>query len=300
MHIIKNTKFIWLFIFILIQTVTLQTFGQTQVITTPPPSVEDEEDSITSSDSQEESFQNYIDTLYHGSSLDISKDGWDNKMINAGRFDSKNMLDTVRINFLNSSNKLCFCPPYKNYVTSGFGPRRYIFHYGTDIKLQIGDSVFAAFDGVIRVTKFDRKGFGNVIVIRHQQGLETIYGHLSKVLVETNQIVKAGDLIGLGGNSGHSTGSHLHFETRYLGEPFDPSCIYDFSAFHLKHDTLTLSRSNFDYLVELRKAKYCNVRKGDTLGRIARKYHSNINTICKLNHITSKTLLRVGRKIRVM
>lgn len=300
MHINNKLNLIWAIMFLLTITTGTLTYSQELKKAPPTPPLEEEAGDTTASESQEESFQNYIDTLYHGNAPDINLDGWDNKMINVGRFDSKNMTDTVHISFLDLTNKLCFCPPFKNYVTSGFGPRRYIFHYGTDIKLQIGDSVRAAFDGVVRVTKFDRRGFGNVVVLRHQQGLETIYGHLSKVLVETNQTVKAGDLIGLGGNSGRSTGSHLHFETRYQGEPFDPSCLYDFNAFKLKHDTLTLTHANFDYLTELRKARYCNVRKGDTIGKIARRYHTTVGNVCKLNHITSKTLLRVGRKIRVM
>jgi len=183
-------------------------------------------------------------------------------------------------------------------VTCGFGPRRRIFHFGTDIKLQKGDSVLAAFEGIVRVVKFDRRGYGNAIVIRHPQGIETIYGHLSKVLVSTNQHIKAGELIGLGGSTGRSTGAHLHFEVRYHGEPFDPSCFYDFANFSLKADSLIVSRANFEYLIELRKAKYCVVKKGDTLGRIAVRYHTSITTICKLNGISKKTLLRVGRRIR--
>ncbi|HEY4784717.1 MAG TPA: LysM domain-containing protein, partial [Bacteroidales bacterium] len=90
----------------------------------------------------------------------------------------------------------------------------------------------------------------------------------------------------------------LHFEIRYHGEPFDPSCFYDFSDFKLKRDSLIVSRANFEYLIELRKAKYCVIRKGDTLGRIAVRYHTSIRKICKLNGISTKTLLRVGRKIR--
>ena len=208
------------------------------------------------------------------------------------------MTDTIRIVLGDSLNHQHFIAPFKNYVTCGFGPRRRIYHFGTDIKLQKGDSVRAAFDGIVRVTKFDRRGYGNAIVIRHAQGIETIYGHLSKVLIEPNQYVKAGDLIGLGGSTGRSTGAHLHFEVRYHGEPFDPSCFYDFENYQLKSNTLVVSRANFEYLIELRKAKYCVIRKGDTLGRIAMRYHTSIKRICKLNGISTKTLLRVGRKIR--
>lgn len=256
-------------------------------------------DSANTENNQEESLQEYIDTFYHGSPLNINSEfGWDTKMINSGHFDSKNMTDTVLFALTDTSSHEYFYPPFENYVTCGFGYRRYLFHFGIDIKLQKGDSVRAAFDGLVRVTKYDRHGFGNVVVIRHVKGLETIYGHLSKVLVNPNQTVKSGDLIGLGGTTGRSTGCHLHFEMRYMGEPFDPDCFYDFENHILKKDTLAISKDNFEYLIELRKAKYCVIRKGDTLGHIALRYHTTISSICHLNKITPKTLLRVGRKLR--
>lgn len=253
------------------------------------------EDSTQVVEEQENEFQLYLDTVFMG----VDTFYWDCKMINSGRFDSKSMTDTILIPLNDSSlNGLRYCHPFRNYVTSNFGPRRYIFHYGVDIKLYKGDPVCAAFDGVVRITKYDRRGFGNVVVIRHPFGLETIYGHLSKIMVAPMQKVKAGDIIGLGGNSGRSTGSHLHFEIRYRGEPFDPNYFIDFNNYQLKADTLVLTRANFEYLIELRKAKYCTIRKGDTLYKIARRYHTTVLHLCKLNHITPKTLLRPGRKLR--
>lgn len=251
-------------------------------------------DTVSSAEMQEESFQSFLDTLYS----DVDTAAWDHRMINNTGFDPSKMTDTIRFVLADSVIGSRFVPPFKNYVTCGFGPRRRIFHFGTDIKLQKGDSVVAAFDGIVRLTKFDKRGYGNAIVIRHAQGIETIYGHLSKVLVSANQHVKAGELIGLGGSTGRSTGAHLHFEMRYKGEQFDPSCFYDFATYKLKTDTLVVSRANFEYLIELRKAKYCVIRKGDTLGRIAGRYHTSVKRICKLNGISTKTLLRVGRKLR--
>jgi hypothetical protein len=254
-------------------------------------------DSISPIELQEESFQNSIDELLEENpGMDLS--GWDNKMINNGSFDPSKMTDTIRIMLYDSLKNLRFVDPFKNYITSGFGPRRRIYHYGVDIKLQVGDSVRAAFDGIVRVTKYDRRGYGNVVVVRHLNGIETIYGHLSKVMVETNQRVKAGEIIGLGGNTGRSTGSHLHFETRYHGAAFDPTYFFDFENSMVKCDTLILSRKNFEYLIELRKAKYCVIRKGDTLGRIAARFHTSIPKLCKLNRMSTKTLLRIGKKIR--
>jgi murein DD-endopeptidase MepM/ murein hydrolase activator NlpD len=153
-------------------------------------------------------------------------------------------------------------------------------------------------DGVVRLTKYDKRGFGRVVVIRHAQGLETIYGHLSKAFVTANQPVKAGEPIGMGGNSGRSTGPHLHFEIRYLGEPLNPHDFMDFDHFQLKYDTLVLTRASFEYLVELRKAKYYTIKSGDTLSGIAVRYHTTVSKLCALNGISSKTILRVGRKIR--
>jgi murein DD-endopeptidase MepM/ murein hydrolase activator NlpD len=257
-----------------------------------------EADTLGNSDLQEESFQAYLDTLYQDIYSNIDTFGWDNVRINSGRFDSKNMIDTVRIVLCDSINGLHFVFPHKNYVSFKFGPSLRIWHYGVDIKVFTGDSIFAATDGIVRLTKYDRHGFGRVVVIRHPQGLETIYGHLSKVLVEANQKVYAGNLIGLGGNSGRSTGSHLHFETRYHGEPFDPNCFIDFSSFELKVDTLTITSANFEYLIELRKAKYHTIKSGDTLSGIAARYHTSVSKLCRLNNISSKTILRIGRKIR--
>jgi murein DD-endopeptidase MepM/ murein hydrolase activator NlpD len=256
-------------------------------------------DTLRATDQQESDFQKYIDTLYNENAYSgIDTFAWDNKMINSGHFNSQDLKDTITIVLVDSCKNMFYCHPNFSRITCGFGERRYIWHYGMDLKLNKGDSVYAAFEGIVRVTKYDRRGFGRVVVIRHPSGLETIYGHLSKVLVVTNQKVKTGEVIGLGGSSGYSTGSHLHFETRYRGEPFDPNYFIDFEGRRLKSDTLKLTKANFEYLIDLRKAKYCTIRKGDTLGHIAMRYHTTVSTLCSLNHISRKTLLRVGRQLR--
>ena len=122
-----------------------------------------------------------------------------------------------------------FCmPTTSRVVTSNFGPRWRRQHAGIDVKVYIGDTIRAAFDGKVRITKYDRRGYGYFVVIRHPNGLETLYGHLSKVIAKEDAVVKAGDIIGLGGNTGRSTGSHLHFETRLLGQPINPAFMFDF------------------------------------------------------------------------
>ncbi len=210
------------------------------------------DDTISNVEQQESDFQNYLDTVFNNNVFSgIDTFAWNNNMINSGHFNSNDLKDTIRIVLEDPSKHIFYSHPFKNIVTCGFDPRRWIWHLGTDIKLNKGDSVVAAFDGIVRVTKYDRRGFGWVAVIRHPSGLETIYGHLSKILVPQNQKVKAGELIGYGGSTGYSTGSHLHFEVRYRGEPFDPSCFIDFNNYKLLTDTLVLTKNNFAYLVEL-------------------------------------------------
>lgn len=120
-------------------------------------------------------------------------------------------------------------PTTNRVVTSKYGPRWGRLHAGLDVKVYVGDTIRAAFDGKVRIVKFEANGYGNYVVIRHPNGLETLYGHMSKHLCKENQIVKAGDVIGLGGNTGRSTGSHLHFETRLLGQSIDPATMFDFA-----------------------------------------------------------------------
>jgi len=241
---------------------------------------------------------------------DMSDDGimaidtsfaWSNNRINSGRFDYKALSesDTIKIPLVDSAQNKFFTPPFANYTTSPFGKRRFLWHYGMDTKLAKGDTVRSAFDGIVRVIQYDRRGFGNVVVVRHHNGLETVYGHLYKATVKVNQRVKNGDMVGLGGNTGRSTGAHLHFEVRYYGEPFDPRHIIDYDTHTLRGDTLVLTKDNFEYLTELRKTVYHTVRRGEGLGSIARRYRTTVNSICKLNGITPRTILSVGRRLVV-
>jgi murein DD-endopeptidase MepM/ murein hydrolase activator NlpD len=253
-------------------------------------------DSATAAAQGEEDSQEGLDSMLVGDTLDTL--GWDTTRINAGRFDSKNWPDTARLVLVDSANGKRYCQPCPGVVTSDFGQRHYRWHYGVDTRLIKGDTVRAAIDGIVRILGFDRRGYGHVVVVRHANGLETIYGHLSKKLVTTRQRLKAGDVIGLGGSTGRSTGPHLHFEVRYRGEPFNPHDLVDFEAGVLKSDTLVLTKANFAYLVELRKQQWCTVRSGDNLGKIARRYHTTIAKLCSMNHITRKTILRIGRKLR--
>lgn len=122
-----------------------------------------------------------------------------------------------------------FCMPTPSRkITSRFGPRWGRQHQGLDIKVYIGDTIVSAFNGKVRIVGYDANGWGYYVCIRHSNGLETLYGHLSRQLVKENDVVKAGQPIGLGGNTGRSTGSHLHFETRLLGKAINPEFMFDF------------------------------------------------------------------------
>ena len=194
-------------------------------------------------------------------------------------------------------------PTEHTKITSKFGPRRRRMHNGLDIKVYIGDTIRAAFDGKVRVVKNQgRRGYGKYVVIRHDNGLETVYGHLSKQLVDTNQLVKAGEPIALGGNTGRSTGSHLHFETRFLGIPINPALMFDFEKQDIVADSYTFHKTKGSSGTARSMASgeglFYKVKKGDTLGRIAARQGTSIDKLCKLNRITRKTILRPGQVLR--
>ena len=196
-------------------------------------------------------------------------------------------------------------PTPSTKITSPFGPRWRRMHNGLDLKVNIGDTIVAAFDGKVRIVKYERRGYGKYVVIRHDNGLETIYGHLSKQLVEENQLVKAGEPIGLGGNTGRSTGSHLHFETRFLGIAINPIYMFDFPKQDIVADTYTFRKTkgvkragSHDTQVADGTIRYHKVKSGDTLSRIAKLRGVSVSTLCKLNRIKPTTTLRIGQVLR--
>jgi len=255
-------------------------------------------------------FYDFSDSLsYLFSAADLYKE-WNNEAVYIKEEDLSEMKDSLHLILVYDEHT--YCHPVKGIVTSKFAWRRYRFHYGIDIDLETGDSVRAAFDGMVRYAEYNKGGFGNVIVIRHINGLETLYAHLSKILVDTNQIVKAGDVIGLGGNTGRSYGSHLHFETRFLGTAFNPEELIDFEKFELKSDTLILSKDDFNYLnhksntssvstpvITDGNATYHIVRSGNTLSGIAVRYGTTVTKLCQLNGFSRNTVLQLNQKIRI-
>lgn len=199
-----------------------------------------------------------------------------------------------------------FVLPFNGKINSHYGWRRYRPHYGTDIDLEKGDSVRSAFDGIVRYAQKKVKGYGQVIVIRHFNGLETVYGHLSKILVNVNDTIKAGDVIGLGGSTGRSTGPHLHFEVRCLGVPINSEDIIDYENACLKTKTFVLTKKDAEETYNLRSAKYKHlaknkgiyiVKKGDTLLKIAHKTGTPLSVLMKKNKLKKNSIIRPGRKL---
>jgi murein DD-endopeptidase MepM/ murein hydrolase activator NlpD len=208
-----------------------------------------------------------------------------------------------------------FTMPVDGHMTSNFGrrgSRRY--HYGVDLKAQTGDTVYAAFDGKVRVKRYERRGYGYFLVLRHINGLETVYGHLSKFLVEENDFVRSGQAIGLAGNTGRSYGSHLHFETRFLGKAINPNFIIDFQKKTPHNEEYLLTNSSYRKTTASSRSlvttgaankyvsgeiSYHRIQEGDTLSIIARRYGTSVSELCALNKITPQTTLRIGRTLRV-
>jgi len=249
------------------------------------------------------------------SAWDIYLQTWDTEVLNPYTYDFSSFKQPVNICLAGDS--LGFVMPVANIVTSNYGHRHGRPHQGVDLDLETGDTVVSAFDGVVRMSRY-YYGYGNMVVVRHHNGLETLYGHLSKVLVEPGQTVKAGERVGLGGNTGHSFGSHLHFEIRFMGQPIDPSKFIAFEKFSLLNNEVLIDSATFENNKLIRKQKqgdeghseahYASVKKavkvhvvrpGDTLSAIARRHKTTVAKLCKLNKIKPTTILALGRKLKV-
>lgn len=247
---------------------------------------------------------------------DVYLNTWNTEVLNPYVYDFNSFKQPVSL-CLTNGDSLGFVMPVANIITSNYGPRHGRAHQGVDIDLETGDTVVSAFDGVVRMSRY-YYGYGNMVVVRHHNGLETLYGHLSKVLVEPGATVKAGQSIGLGGNTGHSFGSHLHFEIRFMGQPIDPAKFIAFESFSLLNNEVLIDSTLFDnhklvkrqktddhafsedhYKTVKKTTKYHIVKKGDTLSAIARKHKTTVAKLCKLNKIKPTTILKLGRKLRV-
>lgn len=265
-----------------------------------------------------EEARKYASHLYEESEpeLDIYTEGWDCGLVNPYR--NAVVPDTKDIDVTN------FYIPVPGVLTSPYGyrPRFRRQHKGVDLNLNVGDTVRAAFTGRVRLTNFERKGYGYYVIIRHENGLETVYGHLSRFLVKPDQYVKAGDPIALGGNTGLSTGPHLHFETRFMGVAINPAAIFDFENKTTHTDVYTFNKHSYgkarDYSPRSR-SRYASrrsksktneygsrgsretykVKSGDNLGSIAAKHGTTVAKLRRLNGLGNSSNIRAGKTLRV-
>ncbi len=243
----------------------------------------------------------------------IYKNIWNSTQIRYPANTLPNKNDTIVISLLNSGDSQ-FVMPIKGQILSKYGIRHRRMHTGTDIRLNSGDTVRCAFDGRVRLAKSFR-GYGNLVLVRHSNGLETIYGHLKAIKVKVNDTIKAGDLVGLGGRTGRASCNHLHFETRLFGEPFDAGKYIDYQTFTLKSDKIYYKNKQFvTDLKDIRDkpapenklllasgsgASKHVIRKGDNLWTIAKKYNTTVKKLCATNKITAQKTLKVGSVIRI-
>ena len=248
----------------------------------------------------------------------IYTQNWDTSKIHAYNVELKDLPMSMVIDLVDTLKSYHY--PFKGRVTSKYGPRRRGIHQGTDIDLETGDPIYATFDGRVRHTTYVARGYGHLIIIRHDNGLETFYAHLSEVNVKPGDWVTAGQVIGKGGNTGRSTGSHLHYEMRYKGHSFDPERLINFTTGDLRRETFLLKRTYFspysrftqDFDEEIQSdeedkkiaaeaaaIKYHIVKKGDTLGRIAINNHTTVTKLCQLNGLKKTSTLHIGQRIRV-
>jgi len=261
---------------------------------------------------------------------------WDTSYVRRYSEPIESLNDSVRLP-LTLSGECDFVFPRQGQLLSPFGYRGRRVHSGVDIKLNLYDSVGAAFDGIVRMARYYH-GYGNCVVVRHYNGLETLYGHLSKIKVKVNQEVKAGELIGLGGRTGRASCNHLHFETRFRGQAFNPKQLIDFENYTLLRDTLVITNRTFgrsrDYMPSADKLlastgdrtdfnegnsatikdskkssksskasshgkKYHTIKNGDTLSSISRKQGITVKQLCALNGIKPTKILKLGSKLRI-
>lgn len=247
-------------------------------------------------------------------SVDLyGEDSWDSRYVNpfAGR--------SVEIPSVYDIDLGEFVMPInRRQVSSSFGYRRRFgrMHYGTDLPLSVGDTVRSAFSGRVRIVAYEGRGYGKYVVIRHPNGLETVYGHLSRQLVKEGAIVKAGDVIALGGNTGRSYGAHLHFETRFMGIAINPEDLIDFAQGAPKLDVYTFQRSKthsggrtqYASTTSRRGGKSSGaaasirshrIKQGETLSSIAKRYGTSVSRLRQLNGLSSNAVIRAGRSLRV-
>lgn len=246
--------------------------------------------------------------------LDIYTEGWNSKSVNP--FNEKDVPESQVIDVTG------YRMPHHGPLTSPYGYRQRFrrMHKGVDIGIKMNDTIYAAFDGKVRLTAYEGRGYGNYVILRHANGLETVYGHLNKHLVKPDQVVRAGDPIGLGGSTGRSTGPHLHFETRFMGYAINPQAIFDFANQTTHTDQYTFTKKTYTKARNFAPSKSKRelaaddentykagsgqmtsyiVKKGDTLNKIARAHGMSATSLRKLNGLENSDAIKIGQELKL-
>lgn len=243
------------------------------------------------------SLTNYYDNSEIPSNSTYEK--WDTKNIYPYTEALSKHDTSVLLTLTDTIHNCNFASPLQDpVITSNFGWRNGKNHHGIDLDLQVWDPVVASFDGMVRIA-LHHPGYGRVIVIRHYNGLETLYAHLHRFKVKTGDIVEAGQVIGLGGNSGQSTGSHLHYEVRFKGKPLNPKHLVSFKQNKLISDSIQLIKQKWNYITIPVGTEYHTIQRGDFLQKIANRYGLTVNQLCEINGIKRNKVLILGRKLRI-
>ncbi len=246
--------------------------------------------------------------------LDIKAQNWDHTVYNP--FKDEVVIFPIQLKFKDST----YASPINKdkVITSRYGWRRGRAHKGIDIDLVTGDSLFAMFDGIVRMSRYSR-GHGKTVVLRHFNGLETVYAHLSRYGVKENDTIKKGQYIGKGGVSGNARGSHLHLVINYKGVAINPEYLFQFDASNsirakeiwvtqqwtraYVHNSRRQSKiipllTEAEAVASLKKQKKIYVvKRGDTLSRISRRNNVSIAAICKTNAISKHSVIKPGQKL---
>src|SRR5574344_2937152 len=302
---------------------SMQLFAQQEVITPESPS-EFEEDEIV------QTINNDSTISLNVPAKELYKNRWDNNNIRYSATEFVKPNEILTLSLVGDEDTPFFFPVVGNArFLSKYGPRSGRMHTGVDISLNSGDPVYCAFDGVVRLAK-RFSGYGNMVVVRHNNGLETLYGHLKSINVKVNQPVRAGDVLGLGGRTGRATCNHLHFETRVFGEHFDPKKIIDFELQMITCENIYYkNRKVYNKLEDIKpnqvtppsqqlasnssksisasdaissalsNATQHVIKQGDNLWTISQKYNISVKKLCTMNNISTKKILKIGEIIYV-
>lgn len=220
---------------------------------------------------------------------------FDTNNVHYWMWDAAAFSDTVKLH-LTFDPGCDYFHPIDNAVTSPYGKRRRRMHYGTDVDCETGDAIGVAFEGMVRIAKWNNS-YGNIVVVRHPNGLETYYAHLSKLNVSAGQYLQPGDVVGLGGNTGRSYGSHLHFEMRFMGMPINPATLVDFKKKELFYTDIALYKKGNELCIR-DAAKYYTVLPGENLYSISRKLNVTVEQLCTLNGWEEDELLLIDAQVR--